>query len=58
MTFVSRFLDQVPVFFLIIYMVAIRYEVTQVFGVCITSAFVVILGVFGTHCLLPYSIVD
>ena len=58
MTFVSRFLDQVLVFFLIIYMVAIRYKIAKVFGVFIASAFLVIFGVFGTHCLLLNSIAD
>jgi hypothetical protein len=52
MAFVSRFLNQILVFFWIVYMVAIRYEVTQVFGVFIASAFLVTFGVFGTHSLL------
>ena len=58
MTFVSRFLDQVLVFFRIIYMVSVRYKIAQVFGVFIASAFFVVFGVFGTHCLLLESVAD
>ena len=46
MAFVSWVLNQPPIFFCTVYVVAVRYKIAQVFRVVVAAAFLVIFGAF------------
>jgi len=49
MTLKPRFFDKVFVFLRIVYMIAIGYEIAQVFGVLVAFACLVMVWMFCTH---------